>query len=674
MNSLINTEENEFLPEISYKSIEKESVVPETPEDISIMVYPNLVSIEEGAQFSISAVIDAIRHMEELKSITNKEMLPVAYFSVVGFNGRKEDQNVTKHTGLIVIDIDKKDNPELDFSALKQVLCRDKYAYACFTSPSGGLKLVVKTNLKLIEHHDAFYLAVKAYLLNSYKQILKIDTSGSNVARACFLPWDSDAYLNKHAQVFYLNETQISEYLTRHQYIRKSSKSKGSVIDFDMSFDEHCDNLIELIKKRTSIGIGIYGNEFDNSDEKRTSVPLSTDSDTGEKRTSVGLYDSIFNNYRFNGIYIRVMRTNVRFLELLILKHCYPYRLDWVTHIDEYYFKNDTQKQISIDVIGNDYGLEVCEINLSTDTIIREGYRGRTLSSISCKLIYNNPFCHPSLILKEVLRINDAYCENPHPDTNPKPDENEVRNIVSANYAKFINDELDFTAAIRKGNNNQLLKKHVFKSHLYVKTDNLTTQLEAIRVYAEGKKHKRLNDYQQAISSILSEGNKPTQKLIAERMKISTRQLRRLMDETKKEYDINISTVADNEVIDQPDCQTDTSFREIINVCEADNFVDVGLPDIIKPQNNIKFTPERIHMVMTRIWGKTLDRLNENQFAELYYKFINRLNQMKEDEVEITFMQRELIEDDDAFCKQISIDSYISVLIENITDINVQVA
>lgn len=674
MNSLINTEENEFLPEISYKSIEKESVVPETTEDISIMVYPNLVSIEEGTQFSINTVIDAIRHMEELKSITNKEMLPVAYFSVVGFNGRKEDQNVTKHTGLIVIDIDIKDNPELDFIALKKVLCRDKYAYACFTSPSGGLKLVVNTNIKLIEQHDAYYLAIKAYLLNSYKLIHKIDTSGSNVARACFLPYDSDAYLNERAQEFYLNETQIEEYLTIHQTIKKNRKSSGSAIDFDMSFDEHCDNLIELIKKRTSIGISVYGNDFDNCDEKRTSVPLLTDSDTGEKRTSVGLYDSIFNNYRFNGIYIRVMRTNVRFLELLILKHCYPYRLDWVTHIDEYYFKNDKQKQISIDGIGNDNGLEVCEINLSTDTIIKEGFRGKTLSSISCKLIFNNPFCHPSLILKEVLRINDAYCENPHPNSNPKPDEKEVQSIFSANYAKFINGELDFIAVIRKGNNNQVSKKHVFKSHLYIKTDNITTQLEAIRVYAEGKKHKRLNDYQQAISSILSEGIKPTQKLIAERMKISTRQLRRLIDETKKECDINISTVADNEVIDQPDCQTDNSFREIINVCEADNFVNVGLPDIIKPQNNIKFTPERIHMVMNRIWGQTLDRLNELQHAELYDKLINRLNQMKDDEVEITLMQRDFIEDDDVFFRQISLDSYLSVLTENYNDFSIQVA
>jgi len=165
----------------------------------------------------------------------------------------------------------------------------------------------------------------------------------------------------------------------------------------------------------------------------------------------MGLYDNIFSNHRYYNIAGGVMSTDVPYLELIIWKNIYPCRLDWITRLDEYYFKDNPQKLISTDSIEGLDGLEICEIVLPKNHVIKERFRAKTLSSISMKLIFNNPFCHPDYIIKEVSRINDCYCEDPNP-SNPKPDNEEVRNIVIINYKKFINGDLDFSRVIRKKN------------------------------------------------------------------------------------------------------------------------------------------------------------------------------------------------------------------------------
>ncbi len=37
-----------------------------------------------------------------------------------------------------------------------------------------------------VNHHEAYFQAITEYLLNHYKEIHEIDTSGSNVNRACY--------------------------------------------------------------------------------------------------------------------------------------------------------------------------------------------------------------------------------------------------------------------------------------------------------------------------------------------------------------------------------------------------------------------------------------------------------------------------------------------------------
>ena len=523
----INTVDLSNLRDLFKDYVPKSAKRQQCRDDIGIMVYPNTGSVSGGKQVNITTVIEEIRSKSERLKVSDKKFLPAGYFSVAGFKGRKLDRNVIKHTGLIPIDIDKKDNQQTDLIELKRDLQRNKYTYACFNSPSGGIKLIINTNIDCNDHHDAYYYSIVKFLLAHYPVLTKIDTSGSNIARALYLPYDADAYFNPNAYKYFLNSKQVEEVICELKTVVLRNISSKVTLQVDsISFDEHYDNITKLIKNRTSKGLAM--NKI--HDENRTSVGIYE----SEKRTSMVMYDNIFNNYRYYNIGRGVMSTDVPFLELLILKNIYPHRLDYTTHLDEHYFKANTQEPISTTDIDSLDGLDYCEVVLPSGSTIREGFRHKTIASISMKLIFNNPFCHPTYIYKEVKRINDYYSEDSNPHGNPKPNDEEVMNIVMNNYTKFLSGELDFSVVIRKNDKNKKVsKKFVFKSRLYVDICASHTHSKAVRIYAKGKRDKNMKEYAEAIYT-LQDGAKITKKRIAECMGMTTRNLRRYKTE---EYD-----------------------------------------------------------------------------------------------------------------------------------------
>ena len=63
-----------------------------------------------------------------------------------------------------------------------------------FRSPSGdGLKWIIPTDLTECSHAD-FFRSVSAYIAETYR--VSVDSSGKDVCRACFLPYDPGAYLS----------------------------------------------------------------------------------------------------------------------------------------------------------------------------------------------------------------------------------------------------------------------------------------------------------------------------------------------------------------------------------------------------------------------------------------------------------------------------------------------
>lgn len=493
--SKINTQDNRSLRE-KFKEYKDgiEAKKNGINSDLKIMVYPYVKDYKNGNQFPISEVINDIRTNSDRKNFTDKGKLPVAYFSASMIVGRKLNENVTKHSGFFVIDIDKDKNLDVDLAKLKQDLQNDKFTYACFNSPSGGIKVVIHTNLMSIEHHEAYFMNIKEYLLSKYI-ITEIDQSGCNIARACYMPYDKDIYYNIHASKYSLDKSQLNKLIPIVKLNKSLHSTSKQLLQVDsISYDEHYENILKLLKKRTE----------------------------------VGLYTNIFNDYRYKGIGRGVMDTTVPFLELIILKNLYPYKLDWETQLDELYFKEHTQKHLNVLDIGCRHGIEICKIGFRKGYIIKEHFRAKTLGSFSMKLIFNNPFCHPDYLIREVQRINNYFSEDPNP-SNPKPNDEEVRNIVMQNYISFLNGELDFSKVVRTNpKTKNVSPKYVFKSKQFINIVDSITHLEAVRTYREGKNRESLKSLEEAIN-VLQDGKRITQKRIANHMEISTRTIRRYM-------------------------------------------------------------------------------------------------------------------------------------------------
>ena len=499
LTSTINTAEIERLQKSFQDYISECNNRYENNNQKYVMTYPILKS-KNGKHTLITKIISDIRTKAERKLITNKKELPVAYFSARHMVGDKLDENVKRHSGLIISDIDSDENPDTDFIKLKTDLCNDKFTLICFNSPRGGIKVIFNTNISKLEHHKAYYESIRIYLLKNYT-ITKIDTSGCNIARACFLPYDSNCYFNPHSSKYCLDDKQIEDSII-HIKLNKLRNSLSKVIlqVGYISYDEHYNNIINLLKKRTE----------------------------------VGLYKNIFNNYRYYNIQQGVMDTSVPFLEILILKNSLPYRLNWNTTIDEHYFKSNTQKQLNVIDIGCKEGIEVCKVGFKKDHIIKEHYRAKTLSAMTIKLIFNNPFCHLDRLLQVIKVINYRYCEDPNPIKNPKPDDEEVKNIVMGIYNKFIAGELDFSTVINK-KNGKTAKKYIFRSKDYVNIDASLTQIEACRTFQKGKRDLLMANLHEAIIT-LQDGNKITRDRIADYIGVHQRTLRRhITDDYKKQ-------------------------------------------------------------------------------------------------------------------------------------------
>ena len=120
------------------------------------------------------------------------------------FQQRKADKLV-RHSFLVCFDFDHLP----DVEAVGLTLLNDPYfeTMLLFRSPSGdGLKWVVSMEQNYASrerffpaetpasYHPLFFFAVQHYLRNTYS--LEVDEKCKDVSRACFLPFDPQAYIN----------------------------------------------------------------------------------------------------------------------------------------------------------------------------------------------------------------------------------------------------------------------------------------------------------------------------------------------------------------------------------------------------------------------------------------------------------------------------------------------
>lgn len=128
---------------------------------------------------------DAIRLAKAPYTLAKKQ-LPCICFS--GKFLRREDSALTQHSGLIILDFDKVDDPAARREGFRQY----PFVVAAFISPSGkGVKVLVRIPA-IASQHKGHFTALR-------KLFPDLDPSGVNESRICYDSVDKDIYVNAEA-------------------------------------------------------------------------------------------------------------------------------------------------------------------------------------------------------------------------------------------------------------------------------------------------------------------------------------------------------------------------------------------------------------------------------------------------------------------------------------------
>ena len=121
-----------------------------------------------------------------------------------------------RQTEYFVVDIDHIEEKELSINDLKTKFTQDKRVVLCFVSPGqDGLKLIFRLKERCYDAgiYSIFYKLFLSKFGAEYNIQQVIDTRTSDVARACFVSMDANAYYNPEAEPVDLNQYLNTECL-----------------------------------------------------------------------------------------------------------------------------------------------------------------------------------------------------------------------------------------------------------------------------------------------------------------------------------------------------------------------------------------------------------------------------------------------------------------------------
>jgi hypothetical protein len=243
---------NNILDDCSAPSNGSGAVVP-IKCDLAVQVWQSASNVTEYQIVSYENLVDMIINFESNPIIIKMRDLAKEYYSTgevslkneydrlknklplitftSNFKGYRNTKYLNEYTGYIVLDIDYKDNPELEqrFDALRRGIQDNSYTHLCFASPKGkpyGLKVVVRVKLNerilyinnLLKKDDLepverekFIEEVKDFHKTAYKQVSKYytekynfigDSNAEALMGACFLSGDKNIYYNPNSSYF----------------------------------------------------------------------------------------------------------------------------------------------------------------------------------------------------------------------------------------------------------------------------------------------------------------------------------------------------------------------------------------------------------------------------------------------------------------------------------------
>lgn len=135
---------------------------------------------------------DQLHKIEDEKAASRFKREKFDYVTFSGIFSRRNAKSLIRHSGYLCLDFDDLDNVE----GVREMLLHDDYfdTMLLFRSPSGnGLKWIVEIDV-IKYNHDDYFCGIANYISKQYG--IEVDMSGKDVCRACFLPFDPNAYIN----------------------------------------------------------------------------------------------------------------------------------------------------------------------------------------------------------------------------------------------------------------------------------------------------------------------------------------------------------------------------------------------------------------------------------------------------------------------------------------------
>jgi len=192
--------------------------------------------------------IDYLRSLKNEAEYKNqKQKLPAVTWSGVFEEGTRSIESLKAYSGLVCLDVDHLEPANI--AALKSQLVKDDYVFFCFTSPSGkGIKIIVQVNSKAENHRSAF-LHLQFYFENKF--LIKIDKSGKDVCRLCYLSYDPAPVINPDSKVFDV-DPKYGEIITVTQSASdyKATKDNDTIFKVCVGWIEKRNNFVYVEGER----------------------------------------------------------------------------------------------------------------------------------------------------------------------------------------------------------------------------------------------------------------------------------------------------------------------------------------------------------------------------------------------------------------------------------------
>jgi len=176
-----------------------------------------------------------VRELDPKQYSLLKKQLPYVVCGIFNPPVRKTEN--FGYTEYFIVDIDHISDKQLEISDIRRKICADERAMLCFASPGqDGLKVLFKLNERCYDAgiYSLFYkLFVQQFALQYGLQQV-VDVRTSDVARACFISMDNEAYYNPSATTVdisaFIDANNVSELFRQKKQVESDMAKQQSTL------------------------------------------------------------------------------------------------------------------------------------------------------------------------------------------------------------------------------------------------------------------------------------------------------------------------------------------------------------------------------------------------------------------------------------------------------------